>query len=249
VQARLEQRFSHGFSILGSFSYGKSLDNGSSLRPISTDGESRNPNTPGDNRGLSSFNYARRLAVSGLYELPFGHGKMLFGNSNRVVDGIIGGWQLGGILTMQDGTPLSAQCTSIATYQNGGTSGTQPTACYPDAVQGINPNLAQGDQDPKAWFNKAAFVNQKPFSYGNAGRNTIIGPGIIAGIIAIDATLTKTFKFTERQHLEFRAEFFNLGNHPLWGPPGNIVGTATQGVISSTIIDSRQLQGGLKYMF
>jgi hypothetical protein len=245
VQARLEQRLSKGFSILGSFSFGKSLDNGSSLRPINTDGESRNPNTPGDNRGLSSFNFARRLAVSGLYELPFGRGRTYFGQINRVADALIGGWQLGGILTMQDGTPLSAQCTAIATYQNGGTSGTQPTACYPDAVQGQDPNLPQGQQDPKNWFNKAAFVNQKPFNYGNAGRNAIIGPGIIA----IDMTLSKTFRITERQRLDFRAEFFNLGNHPLWGPPGAIVGTATQGVISSTIIDSRQLQGGLKYVF
>src|SRR5260370_1988654 len=99
VQGRFEQRFSHGFTVLSSFSYGKSLDNGSSLRPISNDGESRDPNNPGDNRGRSSFDFTRRWATSALYELPFGKGKMLFGNANRPVDSVIGGWQLGASLT------------------------------------------------------------------------------------------------------------------------------------------------------
>jgi hypothetical protein len=145
---------------------------------------------------------------------------------------------------MQDGMPFTPICTSLPTYQNGGQSGSSPTFCFPDAT-GINPNLPQGEQDPKHWFNPAAFANQKPFSFGNAGRNTIFAPGIIA----LDASLAKNFHFTERQKLEFRAEFFNVGNHPLFGYPGATIGTATFGVISTTIIDSRQLQAGLKYSF
>jgi hypothetical protein len=245
LQARFEQRLTRGFTILSAFSWGKSLDSGSSLRPVTGDGEYRDPLQPGDHRGRSSFDFTRRWANSFLYQLPVGKGKMLLGNANPILDAILGGWQLAGILTLQDGLPLTANCTSIATYQNGGNSGTQPTNCYPDAVFGQNPNLPRGQQDPKHWFNTAAFVNQKPFSYGNAGRNTIIGPGIID----LDASLSKTFSFGERRRLDFRAECFNVANHPIWGAPGVTIGTSTTGVISSTIIDSRQFQGGLKFSF
>jgi hypothetical protein len=169
---------------------------------------------------------------------------MFLGSAPAFLDAVLGGWKLGGIMTLQDGLPLSPFCTSIATFQNGGTSGTQPTACYPDAT-GINPNLPQGQQSPSGWFNKAAFVNQKPFSYGNAGRNTIIGPGIVE----VDAALAKVIHYHERHSLEIRAEVFNLANHPIWGSPGTTVGTSTFGVISSTIVDSREFQGGLKYTF
>ena len=244
LQARFEQRFSHGFTVLSTFSWGKSMDNGSSLRPITQDGENRDPNTPGDNRGLSSFSFSKRSATSFVYALPFGKGKTFLRSAPAVVDAVLGGWQIGGILTLQAGLPFSAFCTSITTYQNGGTSGTQPTSCYPNAT-GIDPNLAQGSQSPSHWFNTAAFVNQTPFSFGNAGRNTIIGPGIID----LDASLAKTFHIKERQALDFRAEVFNITNHPIWGYPGATVGLATEGVISNTIIDSREIQGGLKYTF
>ena len=244
LQARFEQRFSRGFTVLSSFSYAKSIDNGSSLRPIPVDGDTRDPNNPSDIRGLSSFDFRRRWSTSFVYELPFGKGRALLSNANRFVDAVLGGWQLGGIFTMQDGLPFSPGCTSLPTYQNGGQSGSSPTWCFPDST-GVNPNLDRGSQDPKHWFNTAAFANQKPFNFGNAGRNTIFSPGIIDW----DGSLAKNFQLTERQKLEFRAEFFNIGNHPLWGYPGATVGTATFGVISSTIIDSRQLQGGLKYSF
>ena len=193
LQARFEQRLSHGFTVLNSFSWGKSMDNGCSLRPISTDAENRDPNNGSDIRGLSSFSFSKRFSSSFLYELPIGKGKALLGSAPAFVDAILGGWQLSGILTLQDGLPFSAFCGNIATFQNGGTSGTQPTSCYPNST-GQDPNLSQGSQDPKHWYNLAAFVNQTPFSFGNAGRNTIIGPGIID----IDASIAKTFRFTER---------------------------------------------------
>ena len=102
---------------------------------------------------------------------------------------------------------------------------------------------------PRRFFNTDAFVNRlpggAPFRYGNAGRGTIIGPGIIDW----DFSLAKNIRFTERHRLEFRAEFFNIPNHPIFGIPGTSPGTSNYGVISGTSIDSRQLQFGLKYMF
>jgi hypothetical protein len=244
LQARFQQRFTNGFTVLSSFSYSKSIDNGSSLRMIPSEGDERNPGDPSDIRGLSAFDFRRRWVTSFLYELPIGKGKALLGNSNAVITSILGGWQVGAVFTMQDGLPFTPICTSLPTYQNGATSGDSPTFCYPNAT-GVDPNLAQGSQSPSHWFNTAAFVNQTPFSYGNSGRDVITGPGIIT----MDASLIKSFRITERQRLEFRAECFNVGNHPLWGYPGTTLGTSTFGVISSTIIDSREFQGALKYTF
>jgi hypothetical protein len=242
LQMRLQQRFNHGFTLLGSFSYGKSIDNGSGIRQQGND-----LGTPSDDynlrsiRGLSSFDFRRRLTASALYELPFGKGKAFLSGAGRGMDTVVRGWQVGTILTLQDGFPLTATCGSGA-VQNGGDT------CLADAT-GINPNLPRGQQDPRHFFNLDAFVNRLPggaqFRYGNAGRGTIIGPGFLD----LDFSLAKTFRITEHHGLEFRAEFFNLPNHPMFGIPGTSPGTSTYGVISSTAVDSRQLQFGLKYMF
>ena len=243
LQARFEQRFSHGFTVLSAFSYGKSIDDSSSLRKITQEGDTRNPLTPWDIRSLSAFDFRRRWVTSILYEIPVGKGRTFLANTPRVVDTILGGWQLSGIYTMQDGMPLTPSCNNFSTYQNGGNQ-LDGTFCYPNAT-GINPNLPQGQQSPSHWFNTAAFVNQTPFSYGNAGRDTIIGPGIIE----VDASITKNFNITEHQILEFRAECFNVANHPLFSIPNATVGSPSEGVITSTIIDSREFQFALRYTF
>jgi hypothetical protein len=238
----MQQRFTPGFTLLSFFSYAKSIDNGSGIRQQGND-----LGTPSDDynlrsiRGLSSFDFRKRLTTSLLYELPVGKGKTLLGSAGRPLDALMGGWQLGSILTLQDGFPLTATCGS-GNIQNGGDT------CLADAT-GINPNLPLGRQDPTQWFNLAAFVNRLPggaqYRYGNAGRSTIIGPGIIDW----DFSMAKNFHFTERHALEFRAELFNIPNHPIFGIPGTSPGTSTYGVISSTAVDSRQLQFGLKYSF
>jgi hypothetical protein len=242
LQMRFQQRFSRGFTLLSSFSWGKSIDNSSGPRQQGGDVQSpSNDYNLSAERGLSAFDFRRRWTNSLLYALPIGKGKALLGNAGRSVDALLGGWQLGTILTLQDGFPLTATCGS-GSVQNGGDT------CYPDAT-GINPNLPMGSQGPNQWFNLAAFLNRAPggaqYRFGNSGRNTIIGPGIID----IDFSVIKNFRFTERQGLEFRAEFFNLPNHPLWGLPGASPGTSTYGVITSTVVDSRQLQLALKYSF
>jgi hypothetical protein len=243
LQARFQQRFSHGFTLLASFSYSKSIDNGSGVR--TTDGDSLTPsnnyNLAGE-RGLSAFDFRRRLTTSLLYELPFGRGKSFLSGVSRGVDLLVGGWQVGTILTLQDGFPNTALC-GAGNVQN------SDSTCYPDS-RGINPNLARGAQDPKHWFDTAAYVDRIPglgpqYRFGNSGRNTIIGPGIIAW----DFSAAKYFAITERVRLEFRSEFFNLPNHPIWGQPGTQPGTPNYGVIGGTRIDSRQLQFGLKLAF
>jgi hypothetical protein len=102
------------------------------------------------------------------------------------------------------------------------------------------------------WFvNKAAFVNAGNNAFGNLGRNAVVGPGWQD----IDVALIKNTKVTERVTAQFRADTFNLFNHPNWGQPGGTLGAASFGVISSTRFptgdsgSSRQMQFALRLMF
>ena len=231
LQAKLQRRFSRGFTLLSSFAYGKSIDNGSGVR--TTDGDSLTPSNNYDlrlERGLSAFDFRRRLTTSWLWDLPLARANKL-----------LGGWQLGGILTLQDGFPFTVLC-GPGNIQNGG------GACYPDAT-GADPNLP-GDQRTRThFFNTDAFVDRLPFGpqyrYGNAARNTVIGPGIVD----FDASINKRFTVSESKYVEFRTEVFNLPNHPIWNPPGRTLRNPDYGVITSTRIDSRQIQFALKMVF
>ncbi|MFN9432545.1 MAG: TonB-dependent receptor domain-containing protein [Acidobacteriota bacterium] len=248
LQMRLQQRFSNGFTLLGSYAYGKSIDNGSGVR--TTDGD---PLTPSDNynlnaeRGLSAFDFRQRFTASFLYELPIGRGKKI-GLNNSIANTLIGGWQLGGIFTFQDGFPATAFC-GPGNVQNGG------GYCKPDAISTENANLPEGQQSISRFFNTNAFVDRlgvapgvtpTVFRYGTAGRNTIIGPGIIG----IDASVNKFFRFLEGKHtFELRGEFFNAPNRANFAQPGTTLRTPTYGVISATRLDSRQIQVALRYSF
>jgi hypothetical protein len=245
LQSRLQHRFSNGFTLLGSYAWSKSIDNGSGVR--TTDGD---PLTPMDDynlgreRGRSAFDFRHRFTASFLYELPFGKGRAM-AIDNPVANFVLGGWQVGGIFTVQTGFPLTAFC-GPGNIQNGG------NYCAPDVVPGQSPNDIS-ERTVQRFFNTAAFVDrlgQNPaaitdFRYGNSGRNTITGPGITS----LDASLTKLFRISERQRLEFRTEFFNLPNHPIFAPPGTTLRTVNYGVIGATRVDSRQLQFALKYQF
>jgi hypothetical protein len=240
LQAKFQHRPKYGFNLLTAFTWGKSIDNLSSYRIQFGDAGISNPYNKRASRGLSSFDFRRNLTNSLLYQFPFGKGMKFLGNASRAANMVVGGWQLGSIVTLVSGFPLSPVCGSGAVQNGDG-------ACYPDNL-GQNPNLARGSQDPRRWFDTGAFVNRLPnsgFRYGNAGRNTIIGPGVINW----DFSLLKEFRLNERHNLELRWEVFNLPNHPLWDIPGGTVGAPNYGVISATKIDNRQMQLALRYAF
>jgi hypothetical protein len=93
-------------------------------------------------------------------------------------------------------------------------------------------------------FSTSAFVAAPAGTFGNARRNTVIGPGIND----VDLAALKNFALTEQIKLQFRGEFFNLFNHPNFYPPGMTLGTSTYGVITQAQ-DPRELQLSLKLMF
>ncbi|MGH9666051.1 MAG: hypothetical protein ACRD9L_16620, partial [Bryobacteraceae bacterium] len=240
LQARFQQRFSHGFTVLSSYSWSKSIDNGSGIR--TTDGDSLTPSNDYDlslDRGLSAFDFRQRWTTSFLYELPFGRGKAVAGGANAFANAFIGGWQAGGIVTLQSGFPFTLYCGSGA-VQNGGDN------CYPDNLGGTT-TLPGDERGPNRWFNAANFVNRindpslPQYRYGNNARNNVIGPPLVD----VDFSAAKSWRFAEKRSLEFRAEFFNLPNHPIFGQPNATIG-ASFGIIGGTRVDSREVQFGLK---
>ena len=243
LQARFQQRFTRGFTLLSSYSWSKSIDNGSGVR--TTDGDSLTPSNDYNlrlDRGLSAFDFRHRSTTSFLYELPVGRGKGLLSDANVFTNTILGGWQLGGIVTLQSGFPFTLYCGS-GPVQNGGDN------CYPDNLGGRS-SLPSDQRGPNLWFNTANFVNRindpslPQYRYGNNARNNLIGPPLVD----VDASVSKNWRFGEKRGLEFRSEFFNLPNHPIFGQPGGTVGSASSnfGKITATRVDSREIQFGLK---
>jgi len=190
--------------------------------------------------GLSSFDVRHRFVGSVLYDLPIGAGRAL-DVKNRFLNGVIGGWQAGGILTMQTGVPgtLSIGGIDNANTAEGGYD--RPLAT------GVSPYLS--NPTPSRWWNLGSYVEAPAGQFGNVGRNTIEGPGIAN----LDAEVHKQFHmfYKESHILQFRIEAFNAINHPNWGMPNLNVIAKNQafGTIGGTSTAMRQVQLGLKYMF
>jgi hypothetical protein len=173
-----------------------------------------------------------RLTLSYTWELPFGKGRALL-NRGGLLNWVLGQWQTNGILTVQSGLPFTVALQSSTT--NTGT-GSRPNA------SGIRANDLHTLQQ---WFDPSAYSVPAPFTYGNLGRNTLYGPGRTNW----DMSLFKNFVIHEQTRFEFRAEAFNIFNHPQFGLPNSSIGNAQVGQITSTVGNPRQLQMGLRFQF
>jgi hypothetical protein len=252
LSIKATRRFSEGFSVIGSYTWSKSLDTTSGIRVQGGDTlYPQNSYCLSCEKGPSAFDTPHRMVTSVLYDLPVGKGKRL-DIKNPIVNTIFGGWELGGILTLQSG---QAGNLSIGGVDNAGTG----SGGYdrPNAT-GTSPYL--DNPTPTRYFSLDAFVEAPPGQFGNAGRNSIRGPGIIQ----FDAEIHKQFRlpYKEGHLLQFRVEAFNAPNHPNWGMPNlNILSGAARsgmpntaahqnfGVVTSTSTSMRQIQFGLKYLF
>jgi hypothetical protein len=241
LQARLEQRLDFGLSLLASYTWSKSIDNGSSF--FSSAGD---PNYPQDSydlraeRGLSNFDMRHRLAVSYSYDLPFGKGRAVL-NDNGWISRVLSGWQSFGILQFQTGQPFTVALLPDFDNSNTGISSLGFGANdRPNLIS--NPRLT--DRTPALWFNTGAFVIPPRGNFGNAGRNIIEGPGLAS----VNLSLVKNALIRERATLQFRLETFNLFNRANFGLPDNFIGSPTFGQILSAG-SPRRLQLGLKLVF
>lgn len=241
LSIKATRRFSQGVSVIGSYTWSKSIDDTSGIRTQGFDTlYPQNSDCIACERGRSSFDVRHRVVASVLYDLPIGKGRK-WNISNRLLNGVIGGWEAGGILTLQSGVPGSLTIGGVdnASTSDGGYDRPNST--------GISPYL--NNPTPSRWLNPAAFAEAPPGFFGNVGRDTIQGPRIAN----LDAEVHKQFKmpFNENHLLQFRLEAFNSTNHPNWGMPNlNVIASHQAfGTISSTQTSMRQVQLGLKYSF
>ena len=198
----------------------------------------------GRDRARSDYVRHHQVTVNGGYELPFGHGQRLLRDIPRWSNTLIGGWRLSGILRYTTGRYFTPSFTTA-----GGLSNNRP-----DVVPGVSANLSSDQRTPQRWFNPAAFaavpatdpVTGLP-RFGNAGRNTLVGPGLST----VDASLAKSVRIRESgMAASFRLEAFNLFNHPNYDlPQSNISQTNLAGSISTTTVEARQVQFALRLDF
>jgi hypothetical protein len=178
----------------------------------------------------------RRFVASILYELPFGKGKPYL--SDSVAGVVLGGWQLGSILTFADGTPT--EVGGLGDFSNIGVDNNRPDAT------GISPFENAGTAG--AFWNVAAFSVADPtlpYRSGTSPRNALLRPGVRNW----DFTLSRDIRIMEGHSLQFRFEGFNFSNHPNWNAPSADVRRPTTFGVVTTARTMRELQLGLKYVF
>jgi hypothetical protein len=234
LQASFNRRFSHGLQAQGSYTWSKSIDNGSTTYGLEgAQQDLSNPYNAANDIGLSLFNHASSFRGSFVYALPLGDHALLRG------------WQWSGIFTAVTGAPMDIL---------DGPTMSGLTNDRPDVNPSFTGNPILGKVNE--WINPAAFSLEPVGTLGNLGRDTAIGPGLWS----LDTAVMKDTKITEALRVQFRAEFFNIFNHTNFNVPPNLGvfilnpnGTSTInptfGQLTSTATTSRQIQFGVKFLF
>ena len=240
------RRLTRGLTFSASYTFSKSIDNNS---VGSSNPQIQNFYNIGAERSLSDFDARHRFVLSGVYQLPL-HADSAF--TKRLIEG----WTISPIVNLQSGNPFSP----IVALTRSVTPGVAPTPGLiynsgslegfdrPDYVAGQS--LYTSNPTPTQFLNPNAFVRHN-LGFGNAGRNILTAPGLQD----IDVALSKETRIKERVSLQFRAEAFNILNHPNFGQPVNSLTAATFGQITQTrttrgdLGSSRQIQLGMKLIF
>ena len=263
LQARAERRLPKGLSFVSSYTWSKAIDGNPG---ISTSSDSSNVfgqdarNLQAE-RSASDYDTRHRCVFSYVYDLPFGSGGR-YSPSNRFAGALVGGWQLTGILTLQTGRPFTAYVGQDNSNTGGGSDRPNLIGDWhlpnPNTDRWFNTCtlLATGTRVNCSAEDSPAWQIPALGTFGNAGRNILRGDGLKN----FDLGLYRAFKFTERQGLQFRAELFNLTNHPNFYFPEALVlsapnrgnssfGTITRAAFQAQTGAQRQIQFALKYVF
>lgn len=246
LQSRLEHRFAHGFSLLVSYTYSHAEDDASNANLGSQNNDGfRWFQDPNLDKGNASFDVRHRFTASYLYELPFGRGKSLLGDSHGATEQVIGGWQVAGINQVSSGNWFTPTDSDGNFANSDGFEGQLPNVI-------ADPNNSPHCQ-PGTFFNTCAFVDPPLGSFGDAGRNSVRGPGFQIW----DFSVFKFFRLSERSRLEFRSEFFNIPNHtnfllsksgPQQSNNSTVLGSSAYGFLTAAR-SPRQIQFALKLSF
>lgn len=227
LQTKIEHRAGNGLTGLVSYTWSKFMQSNQS------------PALGGNlgyERTYSPYNTPQNLAISGTYELPIGRGRKYMGNSSRLLDATLGGWQVQTIIVLRSGTPY----TPVVSSDRANTG-----------VGSQRPNLNPAGGSPtfhrslKSWFDKSKYVVAPQYTYGNVLANTLQSDAFRQ----YDASIFKDFAMRGDSTLSFRAEFFNLPNTTSFNAPSSTIDASSCCTITSTSIPSRDIQFALKYNF
>ena len=231
----MEKRFSRGLSLLASYTNAKIIDD---------IGSPQNNNNLRAERAISTLDRPQHLVISEVWELPIGKGRALGGSAPRIVDLVIGGWQLNCAAILQSGQILGITSSTNTTNSLGGRQ-------RPDST-GKSAELSHDSTDAvlTRYFDTSVFTQPAPFTFGNVTRTLpdVRGPGINN----FDMSLVKGFRIRERLTAQFRGEFFNTWNRTEFANPGTTQGNAQFGVnsgISNSANPVCQVQLALKTVF
>lgn len=245
LQVKLEKRYSGGLSFLVAYTWSKLIDNLLSSQSGFLGGNFFEPTTQDwynlkANRTDSDFDIPELFSATASYDLPFGE-KKRFLNNSALLDRFVGGWQLNTIVTAQSGNPFTVlaavdQLDNNGNYQYANYNG-MPVQKHGPAKDRLN-----------EYFNASAFSLPAPFTYGNAPR--IIGDLRAPGVFNTDLSGVKNIKIHGSVNAQFRAEAFNVFNHPQFNLPQFYMGSGLQtGQITSIQNTPREIQFALKVLF
>ena len=251
LQAQLQGRLNHGMSYQLSYTWSRCMTNSQGF--FGEGGQSSGPSAwwqnsynPAGENGACYYNVKGDFTGYMIYDLPFGRGKHFGANISKAADAVAGGWKLSVIPTFRGGFPLTLS-------SNDDHSGTNSFQNRPDCVAPphvLHKQSIGGGLTGYRWFDPKSYAEPKAGYFGSCSVSSVYGPGEQN----IDGNLAKMFKITERQNVEFRAEFVNAFNHTILDAPNN-GGINTLNPDSGTIGQvnksegARNIQFALKYNF
>jgi hypothetical protein len=232
---RLRKRMTRGVAVGGTYAYSKSIDNASSIGGGAQVVAQDDTNLRAE-RGLSSFDQRHKLTGDWTVELPWGEGRKWL-TKPGLAQKAFGDWLLQSSFTVASGTPYTARVLGSFEDVAGGTNGTLRADYNGSAIQ-------IGDRNVKHWFNTAAFTTPAAGTYGNAGRNTIIGPG--SWLMSL--VMSKSIPLRDSMSLEMRAEADNVLNHPNYSGIDTSLNSPTYGQVIS-VASMRKMILSVHYRF
>lgn len=239
LNVQLERRYSAGLSLSAAYTWSHSMDNITEVFGGPA-GDIQQFTDFDAGRSSSGFDIRQRFVSSAVYELPFGRGKALL-NRGGILNALLGGWEVTSIWSFQTGLPFSVTVANALQRLGGNNLGDW----WADRIG----SGTVDSPDQNMWFDPTAFVLPRAadgsWHYGNAGRNILRADGIGN----LDAGLIKDFDVTERVHMQFRWEVFNVSNSPQYADPVNGIDNPDAGKVQSIVNTPRQMQFALRLAF
>jgi trimeric autotransporter adhesin len=208
---RVSRRFSHGLQLSSSYTLAKSIDDASALGNLNNPVVVQNDRDIFAERSLSSLDRRHNFSNNFSIELPMGQNRRFFAGSGPVVQKMVAGWNLNGSYNIVSGGPLTARI--LGNVSNNSGTGSQNSERADVTGQAVA--IPAADRTTSEFFNTLAFAIPQPGSFGNAGRNTIVGPGSQV----VNLSLRKSFQIGDNsmRRLGFQWQVSNLLNHPNYG--------------------------------